>query len=57
MKHSASRIFRVPTIIGIATTAALLVALLGDGWHDMLAWVGLALPMAAIGYGLARRNA
>lgn len=56
MKHSASRIFRLPVVIGLASLAALIIALMGEGWHDMVSWVGLALPVAAVGYGILRRG-
>lgn len=57
MKKRAIDIFRVPLLIGAASLAALVIALTGDGWRDMLSWTGLALPVIAIGYGLTRRSA
>jgi len=57
MKKRGIDIFRLPLLIGAASLAALVIALMGDGWHDMLSWAGLALPVIAIGYGLTRRSA
>lgn len=36
--------FRLPGLIALLGLAGLFAALLGDGWWDALAWVGLGLP-------------
>ncbi len=39
------KVFRMPLLIGVLGAAGLFAALLGDGWWDALAWVGLGLPV------------
>ncbi|CAM3439336.1 hypothetical protein BZK31_23110 [Pseudomonas floridensis] len=34
--------FAIPTGIAVLTGAGLFAALLGDGWWDTLAWLGMA---------------
>ncbi|AHL77138.1 hypothetical protein CH92_19485 [Stutzerimonas stutzeri] len=36
--------FRLPAVIALLGLSGLFAALLGDGWWDALAWVGLGLP-------------
>lgn len=43
--HSTGRIFAIPAIIAVITLAGLVAALLGDGWQDILSWVGLSIPV------------
>lgn len=33
------RIFRWPSVIGLASVVGLVSALVGDGWHDLLSWL------------------
>ena len=40
--------FLLPTLLALLGAAGLLAALLGDGWWDLPAWLGLGLP-AVIG--------
>lgn len=42
------RIFAAPLVIALLSLVGLIVALTGDGFRDALAWVGLAVPVAAI---------
>ncbi|WP_199699337.1 hypothetical protein [Oleomonas cavernae] len=51
---TASRIFRVPTAIGLVSAAGLLSALIGDGAFDALSWAALGLPVALIGWHWTR---
>lgn len=44
--RSTGRIFAVPALIAVSTLIGLAVALLGDGWRDVLSWVGLGVPVA-----------
>lgn len=46
----------IPATLGLLTLASLVVALAGEGLPDMLAAVGLATPIAAIGWAFARRT-
>lgn len=39
------KVFGMPLLIGLLGAAGLFSALLGDGWWDVLAWVGLGLPV------------
>ncbi len=36
--------FLLPGLLALLGTAGLIIALLGDGWWDSLAWLGLGLP-------------
>ncbi|MDD0977116.1 hypothetical protein [Pseudomonas fontis] len=47
MKRTSSlwKVFGVPCVIGVLGAVGLFAALLGDGWWDSLAWLGLALPV------------
>ncbi|KTC34480.1 hypothetical protein AO269_13475 [Pseudomonas putida] len=49
-------VFGIPLAIGLIGAAGLFAALLGDGWWDALAWVGLGIPAVVGGWGLVRRG-
>lgn len=55
-KPGSASVFTAPFVIGVASLAGLIVALVGDGLMDVLSWIGLALPIAAIGWALAFRR-
>ncbi|WP_404713009.1 hypothetical protein [Sphingomonas sp. MMS24-J13] len=40
--------FLLPTLIALASLIGLVSALTGDGWRDAIAWVALAIPIAAV---------
>jgi hypothetical protein len=44
--NSTREIFRMPFLIGIASTVGLASALLGDGVWDALSWIALGVPVA-----------
>jgi hypothetical protein len=47
MKNKTRRaVFGMPLAIGLLTAAGLFAALLGDDAWDVLAWVGLGIPVA-----------
>lgn len=46
-RRRALAIFRAPLLIASATGAGLVAGLLGDGAWDLLAAVGLAVPVVA----------
>ncbi|MET3825883.1 hypothetical protein ABIC16_001576 [Sphingomonas sp. PvP055] len=46
--------FAVPTLIALATVFGLVAALTGEGWRDAAAWIALAIPVAAVGWAMAR---
>lgn len=47
MKHKSTfwTVLRMPGLIALLGAAGLFAALLGDGPWDVLAWVGLGLPV------------
>jgi hypothetical protein len=47
--------FTVPIVIALATGVGLVAGLIGDGWFDVFAWLGLAIPMIAVAMS-ARRS-
>lgn len=51
------RVLAIPALIAGASTVGLVVALLGDGWHDLLAWITLAVPVAAVAWAMVARRA
>jgi hypothetical protein len=48
--------FAIPTLIALATTAGLIVALTGDGWRDAVSWVALAIPILTVGWAYRARR-
>jgi hypothetical protein len=48
--------FAIPTVIAALTVAGLVLALTGDGAPDILSWIALALPIAALGWAWGRRR-
>ncbi|KQM67832.1 hypothetical protein ASE75_02795 [Sphingomonas sp. Leaf17] len=56
-RQSLGAIFAAPLVIAVASAVALVAALTGDGWRDILSWVGLAVPILAVPWAmLARRT-
>jgi uncharacterized membrane protein len=54
------QIFALPLLAAIASLVGLVAALLGDGWLNVLAWIGLAVPVWLVGramYSPSRRAA
>jgi hypothetical protein len=48
------RIFGWPVLLATLSAAGLVLALLGDGLWDVLSWILLAAPIAAILWGILR---
>jgi membrane protein implicated in regulation of membrane protease activity len=48
--------FLLPGLIAVLSLAGLFAALLGDGWWDALAWIGLGLPALLSIWPLLRRR-
>jgi membrane protein implicated in regulation of membrane protease activity len=48
--------FMLPGLIAVLSLAGLFAALLGDGWWDALAWIGLGLPALLSIWPLLRRR-
>lgn len=40
--------FALPLLIAALTLGGLVVALTGDGWRDILAWIALLTPLLAV---------
>jgi len=48
--RGGSAVFRIPVLLAALTALGLVAGLLGDGWLDVLAWVGLGIPALACLY-------
>lgn len=48
--------YLLPSLLALLGAAGLIVALLGDGAWDMLAWLGLGLPAVLGGWALLPRR-
>ena len=48
--------FAIPALLALTTLAGLFAALTGDGWRDAAGWLGLALPVAAVGWAARARR-
>ena len=46
--------FAIPAFLAVTSLVALVVGLLGDGVIDLICWIGIALPLAAIGLSIDR---
>ncbi|MNJ51372.1 hypothetical protein D3C77_466740 [compost metagenome] len=42
--QSTRKVFAWPLLISLLGATGLFAALLGDGWWDTLAWLGLGIP-------------
>lgn len=51
----ARRIFAWPVLIAALGATGLFAALLGDGWLDSLAWLGLGVPTGLAVRALCRK--
>ncbi|WP_166366306.1 hypothetical protein [Pseudomonas akapageensis] len=49
-------VFGWPVLIALLGAGGLFAALLGDGWWDALAWIGLVMPTVLSVRGLAARS-
>ncbi|MEG3087484.1 hypothetical protein [Sphingomonas sp. PB4P5] len=55
-RQSLARMFAWPMAIALASLVGLVSALAGDGIEDVVAWLGLALPIAAVAWALRARR-
>ena len=46
-ERSLWRVFHLPIWIGFASLIGLVAALVGDGWYDIVGWLGLSVPVVA----------
>ncbi|MEC3950159.1 hypothetical protein [Sphingobium sp. HWE2-09] len=49
-------IFAGPMAIGFLSAVALVAALTGDGWRDVLSWAGLAVPVLTVAWAMKARR-
>lgn len=54
--HSPAAIFRIPLLIGLFSVVGLVAALTGDGWRDVISWLSLAMPVAAVAWAMKHRR-
>lgn len=54
--RSTAAIFAVPLLLAVASIIGLIAALLGDGLADLVSWIGLGLPVAAVAWALLVRR-
>lgn len=54
---SLMEIFRIPGLLALVSLAGLISALLGAGWWDILSWLTLGLPVAAIAWAFIANRA
>jgi len=50
-------IFGIPLLLASCSLVGLISALTGDGWRDMVAWIGLAVPVLAVTLAIRQPNA
>lgn len=55
-RQGLGAIFAIPLAIAMLSSVALVLALTGDGWRDVLSWVGLAAPVLAVGWAMRARR-
>lgn len=53
---SPARVFGIPAAIAAASVAGLIAGLNGDNAYDLLAWAGLACPIAATAWAWRHRH-
>lgn len=56
MRRWRESTFAIPGMLALLGAASLFAALLGDGWWDALAWLGLGLPAVIGCWPLLRRR-
>jgi hypothetical protein len=49
-------IFAVPLALAALTGIALVTTLTGDGWRDVISWLGLAAPILAVCWAMHARR-
>ncbi|UZK69319.1 hypothetical protein OKW76_15090 [Sphingomonas sp. S1-29] len=54
--RSTGAIFVVPLLLAVASMIGLVAALLGDGVADIVSWVALGLPVAAVVWAMRFRR-
>lgn len=54
--RSLMEVFAAPTLIAIASSVGLVTALVGDGLMDVVAWIGLGIPVAVSAWFLRTKS-
>jgi hypothetical protein len=54
--RSIRAVFALPLLIAVLSALGLLSALTGDGWRDMMSWLGLAAPVLAVMWAMRVRR-
>lgn len=55
-RQTLRAVFAAPLAIGVLSSAALVLALTGDGWRDAFSWVGLAVPILTVAWAMKARR-
>jgi hypothetical protein len=55
-KHLTRHVWQWPLTIGALSAIGLVSALLGDGWADVLAWIGLGAPVLVATFFTAHKQ-
>lgn len=54
--QSIRAIFAMPLILALLSLIGLVAALTGDGIRDAVSWLGLAVPVAVVGWAMRARR-
>lgn len=55
-RQSLSAIFAIPLALALLGVIGLVSGLTGDGWRDLLSWIGLAVPVLAVLWAMKARR-
>lgn len=58
MRHRQSlwQVFAVPAVLAALSIVGLVSALTGDGIHNAVSWIGLAIPVIAVVWAVRYRR-
>jgi hypothetical protein len=54
--HDFGRTLRAPAWLAATSLGGLLLALLGDGWFDVVGWIAAGTPIVVIAWAIAERK-
>jgi hypothetical protein len=54
--HDLGRTLRAPAWLAATSLCGLVLALLGDGWFDVVGWLAAGTPIVAVAWALAARR-
>ena len=46
----------LPILVGLLSVVGLVAALTGDGWRDVMSWIGLLTPIGAVGWAVRTKR-